>query len=71
MRSYALHGALTVVAVLPALGLMTLEGWPRQLPLGQMLLAVAAGVVAWAVALLLIDHPAARIAKGALRLRYR
>jgi hypothetical protein len=70
MRNYLIHGGLALVAVLPALVLMIAEGWPRQLPFGQMMGVVVAGVAMWGAALFMIGHPAARVVMRALRRAY-
>lgn len=54
---YARSGALTVAAAGPAAALMALNGWsPATSPL-QVAGAVAAGLAAWALAIVLLRHP--------------
>lgn len=54
---YLRSALLTVVAILPALVLMATSAWSDRTPLVHVIMAVAAGVAAWLLALRMLDHP--------------
>lgn len=54
---YLASGVATLAAILPALGLMHHYGWNPAVPLPAALAAIVGGVLAWFLALILLDHP--------------
>ncbi len=64
-RCYGTSLAVTLAAIAPALGLMAWHGWSEAVPAGQVLGAVAAGVLLWLVALFTARHElCAEISRG-------
>lgn len=73
-RCYAASAAVAAAAALPAALLMHWRGWPATLPVGEMLGAVAAGILLWLAGLYLVRHELrteiATVLKG-VRARFR
>jgi len=55
-RCYAPSAVVTAAAILPSLLVMQRHGWPDELPAGEFVAAVVAGILLWLAALHLVKH---------------
>ena len=55
-RCYGPSLLVTVAAVLPSIAAMQWHGWPNEIPLGELIGAIAGGIALWFAALFVVGH---------------